>query len=122
LCRKVADLAGGGVAVLAGTTDVRDLVALLARARALVVNDSGPGHVASAVGTPVVSIFGPTVPAFGYTPFGGRNVIVEHDGLTCRPCDKHGPQVCPLGHHRCMKEIPPVRVIEGLARVLVGQQ
>ena len=118
LCGTIAELASGGVPILAGTTGIRELVALLARARALVVNDSGPGHVASAVGTPVVAIFGPTVPAFGYTPFGSGNVIVEHEALPCRPCDRHGPQVCPLGHHHCMTEIPAARVIEAVARVV----
>jgi heptosyltransferase-2 len=118
LCREVARLAGGDVPVLAGTTGLPELVALLARAKALVSGDSGPGHVASAVGTPVVAIFGPTVPAFGYTPWGERNVIVERPALPCRPCDAHGPQVCPLGHHHCMTEIGAPEVVAALARVL----
>lgn len=108
----------GGAPVLAGTTRVPELTALLARSRALVTNDSGPGHVASAVGTPVVAVFGPTVPSFGYTPFGERNRIVELSGLDCRPCDRHGPQVCPLGHHRCMKDLPAARVLAALDEVL----
>ncbi|HEX6852600.1 MAG TPA: lipopolysaccharide heptosyltransferase II [Candidatus Polarisedimenticolaceae bacterium] len=108
----------GGAPVLAGTTGVAELTALLARSRALVTNDSGPGHVASAVGTPVVAVFGPTVPSFGYTPFGERNRIVELAGLDCRPCDRHGPQVCPLGHHRCMKDLHPSRVLAALDEVL----
>lgn len=118
LCREVADLAGGSVPVLAGTTGLPELVALIARAKVLVCGDSGPGHVASAVGTPVVAIFGPTVPAFGYTPWGDGNVIVERAGLECRPCDAHGPQVCPLGHHRCMTEIGAADVVTALTRVL----
>jgi heptosyltransferase II len=118
LCREVAALSGGRVPVLAGVTGIPELVALLARARALVVGDSGPGHIASAVGTPVVAIFGPTVPAFGYTPYGPAHRIVEHANMPCRPCDRHGPPVCPLGHHRCMTEIPARRVLDALAGVL----
>ncbi len=118
LCNQIAALAGGGVPVLAGRTGIPDLAALCARASAVVTNDSGPGHVASAVGTPVVAIFGPTVPAFGYTPYGTANRIVELDGLDCRPCDRHGPQVCPLGHHRCMKDIEPAIVMRALSDVL----
>ena len=118
LCAEVARLAGGGVPVLAGTTGPSDLVALLERAALLVSNDSGPGHVASAVGTPVVAIFGPTVPAFGYTPFGALNRIVEVEGLSCRPCDRHGPQVCPLKHHRCMKDLPAERVVAAVVDAL----
>jgi heptosyltransferase-2 len=118
LCAAISAEAGGGIPVLAGATGVQDLTALLAVARALVVNDSGPGHVAAAVGTPVVAVFGPTVPSFGYVPFGPAHRIVERPGLACRPCDRHGPQVCPLGHHHCMTEIPPSRVIAALDDVL----
>jgi heptosyltransferase II len=118
LCDEVALAAGVGVANLAGTCRIQELAAVLAGARALVSNDSGAGHVASAVGTPVVSIFGPTVPAFGYTPFGEANRIVEHTDLPCRPCDRHGPRVCPLGHFRCMREIGAERVLEALDQVL----
>jgi heptosyltransferase-2 len=118
LCEEVATLAGGGIPNLAGRTRPPELTALLARARALVTNDSGPAHVASAVRTPVVAVFGPTVPAFGYTPFGERNRIVEREGLACRPCSSHGPQVCPLGHHRCMIEIGPAEVLRALDAVL----
>jgi heptosyltransferase-2 len=120
LCQEVSALAGGGIANLAGRTGPPELTALLARARALVTNDSGPGHVASAVGTPVVTVFGPTVPAFGYTAWGARNRVVEHAGLACRPCSSHGPQVCPLGHHRCMREIVPADVLAALDAVLDG--
>jgi len=121
LCREVADIAALRVPVLAGRTGLPEFIALLARADAIVTNDSGPGHVASAVGTPVVAIFGPTVPAFGYGPFGPSHRIVEHPGLDCRPCDPHGPQICPLEHHRCMKDIPAARVIEAVAGALAAR-
>jgi heptosyltransferase-2 len=117
-CEEVGTLAGGGIPNLAGRTNPPQLTALLARSRALVTNDSGPAHVASAVGTPVVAVFGPTVPAFGYTPFDERNRIVELAGLACRPCSSHGPQVCPLGHHRCMREIGPAEVVAALDAAL----
>lgn len=120
LCDRIAAASGRSVPVLAGRTGVAELTALLARSRALVTNDSGPGHVAAAVGTPVVAIFGPTVPAFGYTPYGGGHRIVEIGGLECRPCDRHGPQVCPLGHHRCMEAIDPATVLAALGDVLAS--
>jgi heptosyltransferase-2 len=118
LCEEIAKLAGGGYAILAGRSKVPELAALLARSRALVTNDSGPGHVASAVGTPVVTIFGPTVPAFGYAPFGVANRLVEHPSMPCRPCHPHGPKVCPLGHHRCMREITPQTVLRAIHEVV----
>lgn len=117
LCREIASMAGDAP-VLAGRTGIGDLAALLSISAALVTNDSGPGHVAAALGIPVVAVFGPTVPAFGYTPFGEAHRIVEISGLDCRPCDRHGPAVCPLGHHRCMRDIRPDTVIEALDDVL----
>ncbi len=122
LCDEVAAASGSRAINLAGRCGIPDLAALLARARVLVSNDSGAGHVASAVGTPVISIFGPTVPGFGYTPFGEGNRVVEHPGLGCRPCDRHGPQACPLGHFRCMREIGADRVLSALDEVLSGRK
>ena len=78
---------------------------LIGRARLLVTNDSAPLHLASAMNTPTVAVFGPTVPAFGFGPLADRASVAEHLGLDCRPCDRHGPQRCPLGHWRCMREI-----------------
>jgi heptosyltransferase-2 len=73
----------------------------------LVTNDSAPMHLASAAGTPTVAIFGPTVPDFGYGPLAPLASAVGHDTLPCRPCDRHGPRRCPLGHHRCMRDLLP---------------
>jgi heptosyltransferase-2 len=98
--------AAGGVAVDAcGRLGVREAAALIGRAAVLITNDSAPLHFAVAMGTPVVAIFGPTVPAFGFGPRGPRDVVVERVGLACRPCSAHGPRICPLGHHRCMRDI-----------------
>jgi heptosyltransferase-2 len=112
LCRSVAALTPAPV--LAGRTSIPELVALLARARIVVANDSGAAHVASAVGTPVVSVFGSTVPGMGYAAFGPLTRVVERAGLECRPCGRHGARNCPLGHFRCMTEVAAEQV---LARV-----
>ena len=77
--------------------------ALLARARLLVTNDSAPQHLASAVGTPTLAVFGPTVPAFGFGPLAPGSATAGLAELACRPCDRHGPPACPLGHWRCMR-------------------
>lgn len=84
--------------------------ALLARCQAIVTNDSLPLHLASAMNTPTVAIFGPTVPGFGFGPLASRRAIVEHDDMPCRPCHTHGPPTCPLGHFRCMQELTVARV------------
>jgi len=78
---------------------------LIGRGAALVTNDSAPQHLASAMNIPTVAIFGPTVPEFGFGPLADRSRVLGHTDLACRPCDRHGPQKCPLGHWRCMREI-----------------
>jgi heptosyltransferase-2 len=77
---------------------------LLRRAALLVTNDSAPQHLASAVGTPALTIFGPTVPEFGFGPLAPGSATAGVTDLACRPCDPHGPARCPLGHWRCMRE------------------
>jgi heptosyltransferase-2 len=78
---------------------------LIGRAALLVTNDSAPQHLASAMNTPTLAIFGPTVPEFGFGPLADTSRVLGHRDLDCRPCDRHGPQKCPLGHWRCMREI-----------------
>jgi heptosyltransferase-2 len=111
LALAVVAAAPGRAHSAAGELSFRASAALIERARVLVSNDSAPLHLGSAVGTPVVAIFGPTVPSFGFGPRGLGDVVVERNGLACRPCSSHGPEVCPLGHHRCMKEISVERVL-----------
>ena len=92
---------------------------LIGRSALLVTNDSAPLHLASAMNTPTIAVFGPTVPEFGFGPLAEQSIVVGHTGLTCRPCDRHGPQRCPLGHWRCMREIMPDAVAV-LARSLIS--
>jgi heptosyltransferase-2 len=91
---------------------------LIGRAQAIVTNDSAPQHLASAMGTPTLTIFGPTVPEFGFGPLADRHVVAGHESLNCRPCDRHGPKRCPLGHWRCMRELTPEYVSTLLMEVL----
>ena len=78
---------------------------LIRRCNLLVTNDSAPQHLASAVDTPTLAIFGPTVPAFGFGPLAAHSATMGLDALPCRPCDRHGPRKCPLGHWKCMRDI-----------------
>jgi heptosyltransferase II len=96
----------GGRAVNAcGKLTLRQSAALIGRAALLVTNDSAPLHVATAMGTPVVAVFGPTLPEFGFGPIKSGDVVLGVTGLDCRPCSRHGPPRCPLGHHRCMRDL-----------------
>ncbi len=116
LAEAVAAAAPGRAHCAAGDLSLRTSAAVIERARVLVSNDSAPLHLGSAVATRVVAIFGPTVPAFGFGPRGPDDVVVELIGLPCRPCSSHGPEVCPLQHHRCMKELSVERVLEAVGR------
>jgi heptosyltransferase-2 len=89
---------------LTGRTTTAELVAVLARATLLVANDSAPAHVAAALGRPVVSLFGPTVPAQGFAPLGAHVRVVER-ALRCRPCSRHGSAYCPIGTHECLNDL-----------------
>ena len=94
-----------------GRLTLRQSADVIRRATVLVTNDSAPLHFAQAVGTPTVAIFGPTAPAFGFGPRGPRDRVVERGGLACRPCSPHGPEICPLGHHLCMKSLTVDQVL-----------
>ena len=90
-----------------GVTEDRPIVAL-ANASVAVSNDSGLLHVAAAVGTPSIGIFGPTSP-WHWAPLNPLAAVVETtNALDCRPCHK---PVCRLAHHRCMRDIAPDRVL-----------
>jgi lipopolysaccharide heptosyltransferase II len=99
----------------AGRFGLQGTAALLQRAAAVVSGDTGVMHMATAVGTPVVGLFGPTVEPFGFFPYTARARVVEL-ALDCRPCSSKGGPRCPLGHHRCMRDMHPELVFEALRR------
>jgi heptosyltransferase-2 len=113
---EVRRLAGGGVS-LAGKTDTGGLAAVVARACAVVCNDSAPMHIAQAFQVPVVVIVGPTSAAQGFMPRLGRRAIVGDARLTCRPLCRFGGDPCPLGTRACMAEIGAGRVLAALGEV-----
>jgi heptosyltransferase-2 len=84
----------------------------------LITNDSAPLHIAVSQGTPVVAIFGATVPTLGFAPYDDVSVVCENVGLYCRPCGLHGGSSCPERHYRCMMEITPEQVAEAAMGIL----
>ncbi len=93
-------------------TTLRETCALLRASSALVTGDSGPMHLACAVGTPVVALFGPTTEAWGFFPAGAADRVLEAD-LDCRPCTLHGKKHCGRDH-ACMRLITPEHVVDVL--------
>jgi len=87
--------------------DIREAVLALAAATVAVANDSGLLHVAAALGTPSIGIFGPMTAAL-WAPLNPLAAAIEiESGLPCRPCNRN---VCRLGHHRCLRDISPETV------------
>ena len=97
--------------------DLRDAILALATAAAAVSNDSGLLHVAAALGTPSVGIFGPTSP-WHWAPLNPLAATIQATtDLPCRPCHK---PVCRLTHHRCMRDIAAEDVLAATRRVLAA--
>jgi heptosyltransferase II len=87
--------------------DLRNAILALAAATVAVSNDSGLLHVAAAIGTPAVGIFGPTSP-WHWAPLNPLAAVLEaKSDVPCRPCHK---PTCRLRHHRCMHDIPMEQV------------
>ncbi|MDP8247583.1 MAG: lipopolysaccharide heptosyltransferase II [Candidatus Tritonobacter lacicola] len=111
-----AGMMKGDVIDLAGKLSLRDLTALLAEADALVTNDTGPMHIAAAVGTPVVAIFGPTDPA-RTGPYGAGHRVIKAD-LPCSPCLS---RLCKKDELECMESISIGQVAAALDSILKVQ-
>ncbi|HEX9052059.1 MAG TPA: lipopolysaccharide heptosyltransferase II [Anaeromyxobacter sp.] len=91
------------------------LAAAIARVQLLVACDSGPVHLATAVGTPVLALFGPTSHARWGPPPPGRALSLR---LACAPCSNHGGDYCPEGHHRCLADLAPEAVLAAAREML----
>ncbi|HZP76242.1 MAG TPA: lipopolysaccharide heptosyltransferase II [Pseudolabrys sp.] len=108
LAQEVAAAAGPLGRNLTGN-DLRNAILALKGAQAAISNDSGLMHVAAALGTPTVGIFGPTSP-WHWAPLNPLAATIETlTDISCRPCHK---PTCRMGHHRCMRDIGPERVLE----------
>jgi lipopolysaccharide heptosyltransferase II len=103
-----AEIAGGTNARDLTGKDLRDAILALGAASVAISNDSGLLHVAAALGTPSIGIFGPTSP-WHWAPLNPLAAVIETKSeLPCRPCHK---PVCRLVHHRCMRDINPDEVL-----------
>jgi ADP-heptose:LPS heptosyltransferase len=100
-----------------GEFDLAELRALVERSVLFIGGDTGPLHVAATTTTPVVAIYGPTLPARS-TPWRNPSIpteSIEITGLPCRPCDQ---RVCAPGDYRCLTTITPADVIVAAERML----
>jgi len=106
-----ARVAGGEAMDLGGETSFAVLAALLAGADCLVAGNTGPAHLAAAVGTPVVSLFAPVVPAQRWRPWGVPHVLLGDQQAAC--CNSRA-RTCPVAGHPCLDGIAHAAVVAAL--------
>ncbi|WP_030465163.1 glycosyltransferase family 9 protein [Lentzea aerocolonigenes] len=98
---------------LGGRTSFRELAGILAGADAVVVGNTGPAHLAAAVGTPVVSLFAPVVPAVRWAPHGKHVLLGDQNA----PCRGTRARECPVPGHPCLDLVDPADVVAAVAEV-----
>ncbi|MGM0601837.1 MAG: lipopolysaccharide heptosyltransferase II [Bacillota bacterium] len=108
---EIIDLMKSPADNICGQTSLLELAFVMKKSRLVISGDTGPIHVAAAVGTDTITIFGPSNEV-KYQPKGsGNNSIVTNNTLDCRPCGEHQ---CPLEHHKCMVDISPELIFSEL--------
>jgi len=99
-----------------GQCTLHESASLIAQASQVITHDTGMMHIAAALGKPIISVWGNTIPEFGMYPYYKKGVnensTIEVKGLSCRPCSKIGFESCPKGHFKCMKEIDEQTIVD----------
>jgi len=97
---------------VAGALNIKEFSALVSLAPLLISNNTGPAHIAAATGTPVVDLYALTNPQ--HTPWMVLSRVLYHD-VSCKFCYK---SVCPMGHHDCLRLVPPGTVVQAALELL----
>jgi ADP-heptose:LPS heptosyltransferase len=103
---------------LGGATDLARLAGVIEGAAAIVVGNTGPAHLAAAVGTPVVSLYAPTVPAVRWRPWQVPHVLL-HEPVPCAGCRA---RMCPIPGHPCIDELPLASVLDAVGRLAAAPE
>jgi lipopolysaccharide heptosyltransferase II len=112
LVESIIDMAGVRTFSFAGETNLEQLAALLSLASLLISNNTGPVHLAAAVGTPVVDLYALT--NMQHAPWQVRHELLFHD-VPCKNCYK---SICPEEHHNCLRLVPPEAVVAAARRLI----
>jgi heptosyltransferase-2 len=116
LCKRIANNSGGYN--FGGKFTLPQTIYFLSLIRLIVTNDSAPTHFAGLVNCPAVTLFGPTSPIFGFSPWSDKSVSLTPDNLKCHPCEIHGGKKCPVGTHECMENLLPTTVLDRITLLL----
>jgi lipopolysaccharide heptosyltransferase II len=111
ICSRVQSLMKTPALNLAGKLSLMGSASLLGIARMVFTNDTGMLHMAQAMKTPVVAVYGPTTRELGFFPLPENSKVAEID-ISCRPCTQKGLHSCPKKHFRCMMDLKPGIVSE----------
>ena len=103
-----------GAVDLGGRTTFAELATVLAAAEAVVVGNTGAAHLAVAVGTPVVSVYAPTVPASRWRPWRQPHVLLGDQAIACAGCRA---RLCPVAGHPCVAGVTPDDVLSAVERL-----
>ncbi len=117
ICQNIASQIDGSIN-LCNDNNLLQTAADMKKCTALVCNDSGLMHAAGAMGVPVLTVFGSSVKEFGFTPYKNKNLILENNSLSCRPCSHIGRERCPKKHFKCMLDISPGITFNALNNLL----
>lgn len=114
IASEIVTFGGPRVRDMTGT-DLRNGILAMAAAKLAISNDSGLMHIAAAIGTPTMGIFGPTSP-YHWAPLNGLDATIKRaTDLPCQPCHK---PVCTKNDHHCMRDIPASQVVDAAQRVM----
>jgi heptosyltransferase II len=104
----------------AGKLSILQSAVLIKNSALLITNDSAPLHIANAVRTKVIALFGSTSKDFGFYPIGESDKVFEISGLKCRPCSNHGKQECPIHTFDCMNNISEKEIYNEVKKTLLN--
>lgn len=107
-----------GCTSVAGLYTIDKELALMSRMQIMVSMDSANQHLASLAGVPVVSVWGSTTPACGFSGYGQDPANAVNLGLECQPCSVAGKPTCPLGHLDCLCRIDPHMIADRVCGIL----
>ncbi len=106
----------------AGQFTLLESAAMIEALPYFISNDSGLMHIAAALHKPQLAFFGPTVREFGFFPLNDRAIVLEQQGLACRPCSHLGGPRCPKGHFRCMQDTTPEMAFQAFRQLVKPQE